>query len=192
MVQSIHLRTSPNGLCLIKQIIKIFGFSVRDFSQQLLLAVAVDRGYFVYMYSACYRSGNLRKIAVSDLYKVVEYLLVTLLEQLNYSAIKVLKWRFNCFFSGASTTNFTATNQLFLSNPQINLWQFEVAYTFSSDTSLSSIIFVINQPPYNGSCSISPLNGTTSTLFDISCCNWFDEDGMTDYSVYGVLISSLN
>jgi hypothetical protein len=99
---------------------------------------------------------------------------------------------FIVFFSGASTTNFTATNQLFLSNPQINLWQFEVAYTFSSDTSLSSIIFVINQPPYNGSCSISPLNGTTSTLFDISCLDWFDEDGITDYSVYGMLIPSLN
>ncbi len=81
---------------------------------------------------------------------------------------------------------------MWLSNREINLWQFQVVYTFSSGTSLSSINFVINQPPSNGSCSISPLNGTTSSLFDISCSNWSDEDGITDYSLYGMLITSLN
>jgi hypothetical protein len=88
---------------------------------------------------------------------------------------------------GANTSNFTATNQLFLSNPQINLWRFEVVYTFPSATSSSSLNFIINQPPYNGSCSIDPLNGTTSTLFTISCPNWFDEDDIQDYSLYSML-----
>jgi hypothetical protein len=46
--------------------------------------------------------------------------------------------------------------------------------------------FIINQPPSNGSCSINPLNGTTTTLFTISCPNWFDEDGVKDYSLYGI------
>ena len=31
---------------------------------------------------------------------------------------------------------------------------------------------------------ISPSNGTTTTLFQISCPNWFDEDGIKDYSLY--------
>ncbi|CAF4247134.1 unnamed protein product, partial [Adineta steineri] len=44
--------------------------------------------------------------------------------------------------------------------------------------------FILNQPPVKGSCSITPLNGTTSSLFDISCPNWFDEDDIKDYSVY--------
>ncbi|CAF4346396.1 unnamed protein product, partial [Adineta steineri] len=48
----------------------------------------------------------------------------------------------------------------------------------------SALNFVINQPPQNGSCSIDPLNGTTSTLFTISCPNWLDEDGIQDYSLY--------
>ncbi len=100
--------------------------------------------------------------------------------------------RFNWSFLGTSTSNFTAINQLFLSNPQIILWRFEVVYTFVSDTSSSSLHFVINQPPSNGSCSISPLNGTTSTLFTISCPDWFDADGIEDYSLYGMFIFSAN
>ncbi len=77
-------------------------------------------------------------------------------------------------------------NTLFLNNPQINLWRFEVVYTFTSETSLSSLNFVINQPPSNGSCLINPLNGTTSTLFTISCPDWFSENGIKDYSLYSM------
>jgi hypothetical protein len=84
---------------------------------------------------------------------------------------------------GGNTSNFTAINQLFLSNSQINLWRFEVVYSFVSETSSSALNFIINQPPFNGSCSIDPLNGTTSTLFTISCPNWFDENGIEDYSL---------
>ncbi|CAF3980867.1 unnamed protein product, partial [Adineta steineri] len=90
----------------------------------------------------------------------------------------------NNWFFGVNTSNFTATNQLFLNNPQIMYWQFEVMYSFSSDTSSSALSFIINQPPTNGSCSISPLNGTTSTSFTISCPDWFDKDGIQDYSLY--------
>jgi hypothetical protein len=85
---------------------------------------------------------------------------------------------------GGNTSNFTAINQLFLSNSQINLWRFEVVYSFVSGTSSSALNFVLNQPPSNGSCSINPLNGTTSTLFNVSCPDWFDEDGIDDYSLY--------
>jgi len=89
---------------------------------------------------------------------------------------------------GTNTSNFTATNELFLDNPQITLWKFEVVYTFTSETSSSALNFIINQPPYNGSCSINPLNGTTSTLFKVSCPDWFDQDGIKDYSLYSIYI----
>ncbi|CAF4765814.1 unnamed protein product, partial [Rotaria sp. Silwood2] len=82
------------------------------------------------------------------------------------------------------TSNFTAANKIFLNNPQITLWRFEVVYTFTSETSSSALNFVINQPPYNGSCLINPHNGTTSTLFTVSCPDWFDEDGIKDYLFY--------
>ena len=87
---------------------------------------------------------------------------------------------------GINTTNFTATNELFSNNPQIVYWRFEVVYGFVSEISSSALNFVINQPPRNGSCSISPLNGTTLTLFSISCLDWFDEDDIKDYSLYGI------
>ncbi len=83
-----------------------------------------------------------------------------------------------------NTSNFTAINQLFIENSAIEYWRFEVVYSFESETSSSSINFILNQPPINGSCSISPLNGTTSTLFTISCSNWFDHNGIKDYSFY--------
>ena len=56
-------------------------------------------------------------------------------------------------------------------------------FSFVTEISSSALNFVINQPPSNGSCSISPLQGTTSTLFSISCPGWFDEDGIKDYAV---------
>ena len=88
------------------------------------------------------------------------------------------------WFFGNRSSNFTVINQLFLQNPTIQFWKFEVVYSFPSETSTSALNFVINQPPVNGSCSISPLNGTITTLFTISCPNWFDEDGIKDYSLY--------
>lgn len=94
--------------------------------------------------------------------------------------------------SGTTTSNFTAANQLFLSNPQVDLWRFEVVYSFISETSSSALNFVINQPPCNGSCSITPLNGTTTDPFSISCPNWVDQDGIQDYSLYSMWRFFLN
>ncbi|UJR18699.1 hypothetical protein I4U23_005606 [Adineta vaga] len=91
----------------------------------------------------------------------------------------------NRWFFGMNESNFTTSNQLFLVNSQIHLWRFEVVYTFMWETSSSSLNFLINQTPSNGSCSIHPNNGTTNTLFNIICLNWFDEDEIKDYIIYG-------
>jgi hypothetical protein len=90
----------------------------------------------------------------------------------------------NIWFFGTNTANFTALNNLFHDNPQIIYWRFEVVYSSISETSSSALNFVLNQSPQNGSCSINPLNGTTNTLFTISCANWFDENGIEDYTIY--------
>ena len=87
-------------------------------------------------------------------------------------------------FLGGNTTNFTSTNQLFLSHRNTTLWRFEVVYTFPMGQSSSALNFIINQPPFNGTCSINPRNGTTTTLFTISCIDWLDDDGIKDYSFY--------
>ena len=82
-----------------------------------------------------------------------------------------------------NTSSFTVTPDLFPSNPQINLWRFEVIYSFRSGTSASLLNFVINSPPENGTCSIEPSNGTTSTQFTVSCPHWTDDDPIKDYSL---------
>ncbi len=86
--------------------------------------------------------------------------------------------------SGINTKRFTAFNTLFLNNRNIIYWRFEVVYKFPTESSLSALNFVINQPPENGSCSIDPPNGTTTTLFTINCTGWIDEDNIKDYSFY--------
>lgn len=89
-------------------------------------------------------------------------------------------------FPGSNTSNFTATNDFFLSYSNVDYWRFEVAYTFPTGTSFSAIDFQINHPPENGSCSITPTNGTTTTLFTIQCTNWEDENGIKDYTFYSM------
>ena len=137
----------------------------------------------------------------------------------NLSAENVIHWTpFNptnldhffgqCFFSppvltdlcssplGMNRSHFTADQELFSSNPSITLWRFEVVYSTPSERSVSALNFEINSPPRNGSCSISPLNGSTLTPFTVSCFNWFDEDQIKDYSLLSLSFpkycSSLN
>jgi hypothetical protein len=90
------------------------------------------------------------------------------------------------FVLGTETDHFTALKKLFIDNSQIDYWRFEVVYSFATETSSSALNFVINQPPRNGSCSIAPFNGTTSTSFSITCSNWVDADGIEDYSIYSM------
>ncbi len=43
----------------------------------------------------------------------------------------------------------------------------------------------INKGPENGLCTIDPSEGTINTLFNITCSNWIDTDGIKDYLFYG-------
>ncbi|CAF1074084.1 unnamed protein product [Adineta steineri] len=108
------------------------------------------------------------------------------------SSLKITKWTLfnqttmyeNIWFFGINTSNLTVTDALFLANAQINHWRFEVVYEFATEKSLSSLNLVTNLPPNYGLCSISPLSGTTSTLFDILCIDWVDDDAIKDWTVY--------
>lgn len=89
------------------------------------------------------------------------------------------------YFPGSNTSNITVAEKLFLNYPNISYWRFEVVYNFEQHSSWSATDFILNSPPANGSCSISPLNGTTMTLFTITCLNWIDVDSIKDYSLFG-------
>lgn len=88
------------------------------------------------------------------------------------------------YFYGTNTSDFTAVNNLFLHHAEISYWSFEVVYTFLQENSTSALNFIINQCPVNGSCSIDPSSGTTTTLFTVNCSGWIDQDPIKDYSLY--------
>jgi hypothetical protein len=92
------------------------------------------------------------------------------------------------FLSDENTSNLISNHEFFLQNSQINYWRFEVIYTFKTGKSSSSVDVIRNECPSNGFCSIHPFNGTTKTLFTISCFHWFDKDTIKDYSLYCKLI----
>ena len=85
--------------------------------------------------------------------------------------------------------NLTVVSQLFLMNPLIQYWKFEASYTVTTNygiaTGIGAIRFSINSPPQNGTCTIDQTSGTTMTLFQLSCSNWIDSDGIQDYLFYG-------
>jgi hypothetical protein len=84
------------------------------------------------------------------------------------------------------TNNFTADSAVFLFNSHMHLWRFEVSYALAGRiVGVSAMNFRINEPPTNGSCSIQPINGTTTTPFQVSCFNWFDQHGIKDYALHG-------
>ena len=86
---------------------------------------------------------------------------------------------------GAHSSLFTATKDLFDAYPTVQYWQFEVVYSIPSQPkSVGTINFIVNTPPRDGTCRTDPLNGTTDTLFTITCSGWFDNDGIRDYSFY--------
>jgi hypothetical protein len=87
---------------------------------------------------------------------------------------------------GNTTNNLTVSKELFMKNHLINYFKFEVIYFFSNGNSSSSMNFKRNSPPSNGSCEINSLNDPTTPLFNISCSNWFDENGIKDYLFYSL------
>ena len=88
------------------------------------------------------------------------------------------------YFYGTNTSTFTANNSLFVDNEAISYWSFEVVYVFLKENSSSALNFVINQRPTNGSCSIEPPSGTSTTLFKVDCPDWTDQDKIKDFSLY--------
>ena len=127
----------------------------------------------------------------------IRWQLFTQIDQLNNIwffgklSFRSFVWNKERFLSGRNTSHFTALSELFGAYPQIRYWRFQVVDTFPTEISSSALNFEMNESPANGSCSIFPLNGSTSTLFSVSCPQWTDQDGIEDYSLYNTSLSRL-
>ncbi|UJR19400.1 hypothetical protein I4U23_022530 [Adineta vaga] len=87
-------------------------------------------------------------------------------------------------FFGLNTANLLVMSDLFILT--IEYWRFQVIYEFESERIENHFDMKVNNGPKNGFCSINPLNGTVLTLFTINCTNWFDQDEIKDYLIYGL------
>jgi len=90
----------------------------------------------------------------------------------------------NIWFFGRNTTNFTCLNHLFDHFRNETHWKFEVIYQFEEMNSSSALNFEINPPPSNGSCEINPRNGSTNTLFNVTCSHWKIKENIKEYSLF--------
>ena len=94
--------------------------------------------------------------------------------------------------SGSLNSDLTILKNLFNDYPTQYIWkiQLNVYVVYSNQTfvgSTSTQVFV-NFPPSSGLCNINPTNGTTNTIFKISCNGWTDSSGaVASYSFYGKL-----
>lgn len=106
------------------------------------------------------------------------------------SSNKMIQWnRFiplpmsSFFFLGLNTKNLLVMKDVMMTS---EYWRFQVIYRFESEISESIFDIELNDGPKDGFCSISPLNGTILALFTINCTDLFDQDGIKDFSVYGI------
>ena len=89
------------------------------------------------------------------------------------------------YFSGWDTKNLTIQEDFLTENRTIVYWRFQVIYSFKSQISEKEFDIELNGIPRNGRCSIDPPNGTMLTRFIVNCFEWYDEDGIKDFTVYG-------
>lgn len=90
--------------------------------------------------------------------------------------------------TGSTETEITVKKDLFQDFSSQKIWKIElnVFFPIQNISGSASIFFMVNFPPKDGSCGINPKNGSTSTLFTISCLNWIDSDGNVDsFAYYG-------
>ena len=83
----------------------------------------------------------------------------------------------------------TLKEELFQNYSSQTIWKVELSLFVGNKnrSGSASILFLVNFPPKNGSCDINPKNGSTETIFSISCWNWLDKDGSMDsFSYYGM------
>ena len=87
---------------------------------------------------------------------------------------------------GWNTKNLTVQEHFFTEYRTIVYWRFEMIYSFGSEISKAEFDIKLNGIPRNGRCSINPSNGTILTRFIIDCFEWYDEDDIKDFTVYGL------
>ena len=92
------------------------------------------------------------------------------------------------YYTENNGLSLTMLENLFSDYSSQTIWKVELVALIPSRNASgsSSVMFYVNFPPRSGSCDVNPKNGSTNTLFSISCSNWVDPDGVVvSYAYYG-------
>lgn len=82
--------------------------------------------------------------------------------------------------------NIAIHSELFALFPNVTEYQVTItATTTNGATATAYTNLLINTPPKDGTCSISPTVGIVrQTTFTIDCNNWVDSDGIVEYQSF--------
>jgi len=92
------------------------------------------------------------------------------------------------YYTENNGLSLTMLENLFSDYSSQTIWKVELVALIPSRNASgsSSVMFYVNFPPRLGWCDVNPKNGSTNTLFSISCSNWVDPDGVVvSYAYYG-------
>lgn len=92
-----------------------------------------------------------------------------------------------------SHQNFTIKKNWFQTYPSLEYLFLKVFYYSSSSDGYGISYIKIHHPSINETCSISPLKGSTETLFHIECYSLMNTNEKRDYTLFGktsLIISS--
>jgi hypothetical protein len=97
------------------------------------------------------------------------------------------------YTSGQSNTDLTILDNLFSDYPSQAIWKVDLTVSvaptsFSNETyqGITSMQIYVNFPPLPGTCTVSPTEGNTTSIFYFVCNSWTDPGGyVTNYVFYG-------
>lgn len=91
---------------------------------------------------------------------------------------------------GCNSQQIAVSSSLFVNG--FTLWNGQLSYRVGvvvtnadGDQGSSFINFMLNAPPQNGNCTVSPVSGESAlTKYTISCFDWFDTNGVANYQFF--------
>ena len=92
---------------------------------------------------------------------------------------------------GPLNSGLAISKNLFTDYPSQLIWKIQlninVGYSNQTYAGSTSMAIYVNFSPLPGICDINPKNGTTNTLFQITCNGWTDNLGsVAFYSYFGI------
>lgn len=95
--------------------------------------------------------------------------------------------------TGVNSAAVAVRTTVYADHPEATNFKFRVLVTSGAGTDMETtgqaeMVVLINQPPKDGNCSISPAHVSRSEIpFEVTCTGWQDDGVIQNYEIYGKL-----